>query len=41
MEEKFDSRNTNPSLVYIHRCKMFKDNPPDKNWDGVWKMTSK
>ena len=41
MEEKFISRNTNPSLVYINRCKMFKQNPPNKDWDGVWTMKSK
>ena len=41
MEEHFTSRNTTPSAVYIQRCIMFKDNPPGKDWDGVWKMTSK
>jgi adenylate cyclase len=41
IEEKFISRNTNPSMVYIDRCSMFIDNPPNKDWDGVWTMTSK
>ena len=41
LEDKFESRNTNPSKIYIERCKMFMENPPGKNWDGVWKMTSK
>lgn len=41
MEEKFESRNTTPSAIYIHRSEMFKDNPPGKDWDGVWTMTSK
>ena len=41
LEEKFTSRNTNPSMVYIERCSMFKENPPSKDWDGVWIMTSK
>ena len=41
MEEKFTSRNTNPSLIYIERCKIFIEDPPGKNWDGVWTMTSK
>ena len=41
MEEKFTSRNTNPSLIFIARCKIFMEDPPDKNWDGVWTMTSK
>ena len=41
LEEKFTSRNTNPSMVYIERCSMFKESPPNKDWDGVWTMTSK
>ena len=41
MEEDFTARNTTPSAVYIQRCIMFKNNPPGKDWDGVWKMTSK
>ena len=41
MEESFTSRNTTPSDVYINRCIMFKDNPPEKDWDGVWTMVSK
>ena len=41
MEDHFTSRNTTPSAVYIERCTMFIDNPPGKDWDGVWTMTSK
>ena len=41
MEDHFTSRNTTPSAVFIERCTMFKDNPPGKDWDGVWPMTSK
>ena len=41
MEDHFTSRNTTPSAVYIERCLMFRDNPPGKDWDGVWTMTSK
>ena len=41
MEDHFTSRNTTPSAVFIERCTMFKDNPPGKDWDGVWTMTSK
>ena len=40
-EDDFPGRNTNPSQVFIDRCNYFKQNPPDLNWDGVWKMTSK
>ena len=41
LEDHFDSRNTTPSSVYISRCTMFKENPPDDDWDGVWAMNSK
>ena len=41
LEDHFESRNTTPSAVYINRCLMFKENPPEKDWDGVWAMTSK
>ena len=41
LENKFESRNTTPSNVYIERCTMFLNNPPDDDWDGVWAMTSK
>ena len=41
LEDKFESRNTTPSQIYIERCEMFMKNPPEKDWDGVWKMTSK
>ena len=41
MEDEFPTRPTTPSKVYIFRCKHFMDNPPDKDWDGVWTMTTK
>tara|TARA_B100000470_G_scaffold64505_1_gene49058 strand:- start:547 stop:1797 length:1251 start_codon:yes stop_codon:yes gene_type:complete len=41
LEEKFPHRPTNPSTVYIDRCDQFKLEPPDKDWDGVWTMTTK
>ncbi|MEQ9309387.1 MAG: adenylate/guanylate cyclase domain-containing protein [Balneolaceae bacterium] len=31
----------NPSQLFIQRCKMMKQNPPTKDWDGVYVMTSK
>lgn len=34
-------KKTNPSLVYIDRCKQFKDDPPPADWDGVYTLTSK
>lgn len=34
-------KKTNPSLIYIDRCKNFKENPPPENWDGVYVLTSK
>ncbi len=27
--------------MYIGRCELLKENPPEGEWDGVWKMTSK
>ena len=41
IENHFTSRNTTPSNIYIKRCLEFKENPPGKDWDGVWTMTSK
>ena len=41
LEEKFPYRLTSPSTVYIDRCDHFKLEPPDKDWDGVWTMTTK
>ncbi len=41
LEDMFPGRKTNPSRVYIERCRYFKENPPGKDWDGVWTLTSK
>ena len=30
-----------PALTYISRCQAFADNPPDANWDGVYRLTEK
>ena len=30
-----------PSLQYIERCEKYIRRPPSKDWDGVYKMTSK
>jgi len=30
-----------PSFVYLKRCMHFIDNPPPKDWDGVFRMTTK
>jgi len=29
------------SKMFITRCETFINNPPDKNWDGVWEMRNK
>lgn len=34
-------KKKNPSLIYIERCKNFKENPPPIDWDGVYTLTSK
>jgi len=41
MEDMFPGRNTNPSAIYIPRCEHMKNNPPGKDWDGTWTLTSK
>lgn len=33
--------HTNPSLVYLNRCEVMKENPPPDDWNGVYVMTSK
>jgi len=32
---------TNPSLIYLERCKEFVENPPAADWDGVYTFTKK
>lgn len=41
LEDMFKTRPTNPSDVYIGRCRHLKDNPPGDDWDGVWILTTK
>ena len=41
LEIMFPGRNTNPSAIYISRCEHMKKNPPGKDWDGTWTLTSK
>ena len=33
--------STNPSLVFLSRCRYFKENPPEENWDGTFIMKTK
>ena len=30
-----------PALAYISRCQAYTDNPPDADWDGVYRLTEK
>ena len=30
-----------PSRVYFERCKLYIDNPPPEDWDGVFDMKTK
>jgi len=41
LENNFIGRNTNPSEVFIKRCDHFLVDPPNDDWDGIWRMTSK
>lgn len=34
-------KKTNPSEIYLERCKSYKENPPADDWDGVYTLTSK
>jgi outer membrane protein assembly factor BamD (BamD/ComL family) len=31
----------NPSKIMFDRCKIYMENPPEKNWDGVFQHTRK
>ncbi len=33
--------NDGPSKVYLERCRSLRDNPPKKDWDGVFNLLSK
>ncbi len=42
--EQYPDQKTNPSKVFIERCRRFKETPPvakGAKWDGVYKLTSK
>ena len=41
LEDEFPTSPTTPSKVYIFRCNHFIENLPEKDWDGVWTMTTK
>ncbi|KTD05503.1 guanylate cyclase [Legionella gratiana] len=30
-----------PSQLYIKRCRILKEHPPEPNWQGIWKMKNK
>ncbi len=30
-----------PSRMYLERCRIFLEEPPDESWDGVWHMKDK
>ncbi len=39
--DKVKGIKTNPSLVLLERCQQMIQNPPEKDWDGVFVMKSK
>ena len=41
LEDMFPGRSENPSNIYLQRCHQLKENPPEKDWDGVWVLTKK
>jgi adenylate cyclase len=36
-----DDTTINPSLLYLTRCRLMRENPPAREWDGVFVMTEK
>ena len=40
-EKKIEGRKTNPSLVFIERTKIFKEQTLPADWDGVYSLVSK
>jgi hypothetical protein len=34
-------KDDGPSQLYLERCREFKNNPPDEDWDGVYVMHTK
>ena len=40
-EERYATRKTTPSQVFIKRSQEFKANPPPKDWDGTYALGSK
>ena len=30
-----------PSSIYVDRCRLLRDAPPPRDWDGVWNLTEK
>jgi adenylate cyclase len=41
IEEAYDGRIKNPSLVYAGRCEHFINSPPEEDWDGAWVLQKK
>lgn len=41
LEKMNPGKLTNPSRVFLSRCREMKDNPPDKDWDGIWNLIQK
>ena len=34
-------KNEGPCLVYARRCRLFEENPPESDWEGIFTMTIK
>jgi adenylate cyclase len=39
--QKLETYRRNPSGIFIKRCELMKQQPPDKDWDGVFVMDTK
>ena len=40
-ETIYHKKDINPSSIFIKRCNKFISNPPDKNWDGHYRLNKK
>ena len=40
-ETIYHRKDINPSVIFIKRCYKFIDNPPDKDWDGHYRLDKK
>jgi len=40
-QQSYEKTKDKTSYIYMERCRFYAENPPDKNWKGVFTMTTK